>query len=249
MGPSLAVVTGTSSGIGLAVAQELLQRGWSIVGISRRPAPITHANYTQMCLDLGDTATLLAAVDEQVGTRVSDPAVSRLGLVNNAALVGLLGTVEHMDPNELLRVYAVNVVAPAALMGWMLRRRHGAAAMRIVDVSTGAAVRALPGMAAYASSKAALRMLGMVLGTELELPQPDGSPRRDVSLLSFEPGMVDTAMQTDVRTRDPEVLPIVGWFKAAEQEGKLVSPALPARAIADYLESDGQPSFREERLT
>lgn len=60
----IALVTGTSSGIGTAVAVELLARGWRVVGLSRRRAPIESAAYTHVAVDLGDVATLADRLDE-----------------------------------------------------------------------------------------------------------------------------------------------------------------------------------------
>mgnify|MGYP003349749368 FL=1 len=81
---------------------------------------------------------------------------------------------------------------------------------------------------------------------ELDLAGPQDT--RDVSVLSYEPGMVDTAMQQTARASEPDVLPLVDMFKAAAHEGRLVPPSRPASEIADFLESDGQPRFSERRL-
>jgi len=217
------------------------------VGVSRRPGQIESPHYSHLRLDLAETAGLIPVIEEQVGPIVSDPAMHRLALVNNAALVGLLGAIEQLDPAELLKVYAVNVAAPISLLSWLLRRSHPGAAIRIVNVSSGAAVQPFPGLGAYGSSKAALRMIGMVLGVELDASHERGNRSPDVSILSFEPGLVDTEMQTTVRTSSREVLPMVEFFKKAASEGHLVPPAVPATVIADYLDGDGHPGFAEHR--
>jgi len=112
-----------------------------------------------------------------------------------------------------------------------------------VNVSTGAAVRALPGLGAYGSAKAALLMAGQVLAAELDMSHGQGGAPRDVSIMSFEPGLVDTEMQAAVRSSSADTLPILDFFKQAAAEGRLVPPAVPAAAIADYVEADGNPTF------
>jgi len=112
----LAIVTGTSSGIGEAVALELLRRDWQVVGIARRRALIDDARYRHLAIDLADIAHLTEAMESALGERVADPRLARLALVNNAADPGLLGPVTKIEPGAMLRVYAVNVVAPAAVM-------------------------------------------------------------------------------------------------------------------------------------
>ena len=240
----VALVTGTSAGIGLALARELLARGWRVVGIARRLAEIEQQSYLHLRLDLEDTAALLEGIERAAGPLVSDAAVTRVALVNNAAMGGLLGPVEQLVVAGLPGIYAVNLTAPVALMGWLLRRSHANAAVRIVNVSTGAAVRAFPGLAAYGSSKAALRMAGMVLAVELDA----ASPARDVSILSYEPGMVDTDMQTAARGSSRDVLPMVDFFTQAATEGRLEPPARPAAEMADYVDGDGYPRFAERRF-
>jgi benzil reductase ((S)-benzoin forming) len=237
---SLALVTGTSSGIGEALALDLLGRGWRVVGVARRDAPISHAEYTHLRVDVGDLAALSVLLDSKVKPLLTDRAVSRVGLVNNAALVALLGTVPALDPLQLPRVYAVNTAAPVLLMGWFLRTVpvH-------INVSSGLAVMPLPGGVAYGSSKAALRMAGMIVATELDAES--GNRPRDASVLSYEPGVVDTPMQTTARNTPVETLPMVQMFADWKATGALLAPALPAGEIADYLSRDGHPRWLEQR--
>jgi benzil reductase ((S)-benzoin forming) len=243
----LALVTGTSSGIGEALARELLRRGWQVIGAARRAPSIDDPGYTHLHVDLEDLAALPALLDAQVRPRLLERGVNRVALVNNAAMLGLLGPVAVMDPLVMLRVYAVNAGAPTILMGWLLRHSPAGIPVRIVNVSSGVAVAAYPGTAAYGSSKAALRNIGMNLAAELDADAPRGSAARDATILSYEPGTVDTPMQTAVRESPVEVLPIVGFFQQLAAEGHLVAPAVPAAEIADYLEADGHPRWMERR--
>jgi benzil reductase ((S)-benzoin forming) len=244
----LAFITGTSSGIGEALARELLGGGWRVVGVARRVASIAEPRYTHLQLDLRDLGALTAALDTRIAPLVADPAVTRLGLVNNAALDGILGTVTRLDAAAMLEVYTVNTAAPTLLMGWFQRHARPGQPLRVVNVSSGAAVAAFPGCGAYGNTKAALRMAGMVLATELDAPGPEASSQPDTSILSFEPGIVDTPMQAIARTSSVEVLPIVQMFKDLAAAGTLVPPVHPARAIAEYLMADGHRRWEEHRF-
>lgn len=244
----VALVTGSSSGIGEAVARELLRRQWRVVGFSRRMAALEHLLYSHLQLDLANTAELASRVDAEVGNVVADPTVTRLALVNNAADPGLLGPLDRVDPIEMLRVYAINVVSPAWLMGWLVRRSKGDVPLRIVNLSSGAALSAFPGLGPYGTSKAALRMVGMVLASELELPERPGGARQDATVMSYDPGVVDTAMQAAVRGSTIETLPIVDVFKHLATDGLLAPPEGPASEIADYLDGDGHPRVSERHF-
>ncbi|MGB7212354.1 MAG: SDR family NAD(P)-dependent oxidoreductase [Gemmatimonadales bacterium] len=244
---SFALVTGTSSGIGASLARDLLGRGWSVAGISRRAAAIEAPGYIHLRLDLADLAATTAALETTIRPILADPDVRRIGLVNNAALVGLLGPVDQIDPVELLNVYAVNTTVPILLMGWFLRHLRPDVPLRIVNVSTGAAVTPLPGLGAYGSSKAALRLAGMILAAELD-GRSAGTAGPDVSILSYEPGLVDTPMQATIRSSSAEIMPMIQVFQDWAATGALAPPSAPAARIADYLEEDGHPRWSELRF-
>jgi len=243
-----ALVTGTSAGIGAALATALLARAWRVVGVARRPAAIDHAQYTHVAVDLADVTDAIAAIERVVAPLVADRRWRRIGLVNNAAAGGLLGPLERIEPDTLAALYAVNVVAPVQLMGLVVERSQPEAILRIVNLSSGSAVHPFPGLAAYSSSKAALRMAGMILGAELESPLRRGTPRPGAAIVSYEPGIVETAMQVNARSISPDEFPWVGIFHEFQSQDRLVAPERPAADIVALLEADGLPRFSERRL-
>ncbi|MEP6495726.1 MAG: SDR family NAD(P)-dependent oxidoreductase [bacterium] len=243
-----AVVTGTSSGIGAAVAAQLLEHGWTVAGIARRPSQLKHSRYTHLEIDLADAAALPHATDEHLVPRFRNTKWARVGLVNNAASVGPLVPVHKIQPAELLRLNAVNVAAPIWLMGVVSRNTEASVPLRVVNVSSGAAVSGIPGLAAYGSSKAALRLAGMVAAAEWQSTVAYAPTRKDVAVLSYQPGTVDTPMQGIARSFDAQEYPWVKMFRDFAEQGRLVPVALPAREIVEFLESNGQPPFAERRL-
>jgi NAD(P)-dependent dehydrogenase (short-subunit alcohol dehydrogenase family) len=244
----LALVTGTTRGIGEAVAARLIVQGWTVIGIARSPAPIEHARYRHLVLDLRDPTALANTIEDELGPVVSHSRWRRIGLVNNAALSGALGPMETIDPVELLRLSAVNWVAPTWLIGFMVRRASVDVALRIVNVSSGAAVRAFPGLADYCGSKAALRMTGMVTAAEWDSPLRTAPTHANAAILSYEPGTVDTDMQAAARSRPLAEYPWGGLFRDFAARGALIPPAVPASEIVEFLETDGHARFTERRL-
>ena len=231
-----ALVTGTSSGIGGAVAKELLSRGWHVLGVARRKAQF-NGKYQHLALDLSDVGAATRTIEDQLGARIAEPGWTRVGLVNNAA-IGLAGRVQNLDAAELSRSFELNAVMPLWLMGFVIKRAK--APVRVVNLSSGAAVRAFPGLAAYCASKAALRMAGMAVSAEVE---------KDLNILSYAPGVVDTEMQLATRSKSLEEFPWVETFRRFHAEGRLVSPELPAADIVKFLEADGGERFVEARLS
>lgn len=243
----LAIVTGTSSGIGEKVAEQLLERGWQVIGLARRAAKLRAPGYVHYSVDLADVDRLTERMETQIGQRVRDRALTRVALVNNAADVALLGQVDQLNPAGMLQAYAINTVAPVVLMGWVLRTAAPRVPVRIVNVSSGAGVEAFPGLGAYGATKAALRHAGMVLGAELDMRAAGGAPR-DATVWSYEPGVVETPMQTAVRSATAVSVPIVQVFHDLAAQGQLRSADQPAAEIVSYLETDGHPRFSEQRF-
>lgn len=242
-GTKVVLVTGASSGIGQAVAVECVRRDWQTIGASRRNGG-THPGagaYTHLQLDLSRLEEVVERVENELSIVISAPHLARVCLVNNAADPSLLGTLDQIDPAAALRSYAVNVVAPIWLMGWVVRRSRPEVPVRIVNVSSGAGVAPFPGLGTYGGTKAALRLAGMVFASELA----DG--HRDVTILSYSPGRVDTPMQKLARSSSRETLPIAHLFSQWHAEGALLKPEVPAAEIVDYAEGDGHPRFVEWR--
>jgi NAD(P)-dependent dehydrogenase (short-subunit alcohol dehydrogenase family) len=243
----ICLVTGTSSGIGLAVAEELLRRGWDVAGVARRPAPLHHARYRHLRLDLADTARMESEFEGAFGEALALAGRGRVGLVNGAATLEPVGPTVATPAAGLARAFALNAVAPIWLLGFFLRRARGGK-LRVVDVSSGAARRAYAGWSAYCATKAALRMAGEVVGEEARSFAPGTVLPVDLSLVSYEPGVVDTEMQEAVRGTLAGAFPQVARFLDLHASGKLHHPSKPAMEIADLLESDGLPPFSERRL-
>jgi benzil reductase ((S)-benzoin forming) len=179
---------------------------------------------------------------------LQSPALQRVALVNNAADVALYGRLSDVGAADMLQAYAVNSVAPVLLMGLVTRHVAASTAVRIVNVSTAAARAAYPGLGTYAMTKAALRLAGMVMAEELQLGPARGD-RRDISILSYEPGVVDTPMQLAARSASPSRLPIVDVFNGFKANGDLVAPEVPAGNVVSYIEADGHPPFSEGELS
>ena len=235
----LALVTGTSTGIGAAVARELLERGWQVVGVARRAAQLDAPNYHHLSLDLAEVSAASAAIEREFGAILAERAWERVGLVNNAA-VAPAGRARTLDAPDLLHAFALNTVMPVWLTGFLLKERPQGALIRIVNLSSGAAVRAIPGMTAYCSSKAALRMAGMVAAAEDDA---------DLAILSYGPGTVDTDMQLAARSAPLEEFPSAAMFRQFHAEGRLAAPELPAADIANFLEADSTERFAETSRT
>jgi len=186
----VALVTGASRGLGLALARELAATGWHLI-LDGRGADALSAAAEELSArtvvraipgDVADPdhrAALVAAAWDLGGIDV---------LVNNASVLGPSPQPNLAEyPVDVLReVYEVNVIAPLALAQEalpQLRARNGV----IVNITSDAAREPYEGWGGYGSSKAALEQWGNVLGAE----EPD------VRVYTFDPGDMRTQMHQE----------------------------------------------------
>jgi NAD(P)-dependent dehydrogenase (short-subunit alcohol dehydrogenase family) len=186
----VAVITGASRGLGLAIAQELVERGWQLIVDARDGASLERA-----MRDLGTPEQVTALPGDVAEPRHREAiaeAVDRAGsvalLVNNASLLGPSPQppLERYPLAELERVFRVNTFAPLALIQALLPTLQEAGGT-IVNVTSDAAVEAYEGWGGYGASKAALEQLTAILGAE----EPT------LHVYSFDPGDMRTAMHQD----------------------------------------------------
>lgn len=166
----VAVVTGASRGIGLAVAAELVARGARVCITARNAEPLAEA-----VAGLGGPERAIAVAGKaddpahqaEVVERVLD-AFGRFDLlVNNTGINPAFGSILDIESAAAAKILAVNVLAPLA---WVRRARdawmgeHGGA---IVNVASIAGLHPSPGIGMYGVSKAALIRLTTELAMEL----------------------------------------------------------------------------------
>jgi 2-keto-3-deoxy-L-fuconate dehydrogenase len=216
-----ALVTGGASGIGRAVAELLLERGWAVAVLDRDVSGAPEGAAAVQA-DVTDAAAVEAAVRE---------AAEGLGgldaLINNAG-IGAQGTVEENSDDEWRRVFEVNVlgmvrVARAALP--YLRRSEQAA---IVLTSSVAATAGLPNRALYSATKGAILSLTYAMAAD--------HVREGIRVNCVNPGTADTPWVGRLldAADDPEAERAA--LEARQPMGRLVSAREVAEAIA-YLAS------------
>lgn len=178
-------MTGTSSGLGAAIASCLALDGYFVVGISRRSVTakdlgIEESSYTHIAFDLGeigDIPHLVASIIRQHGTPFA--------LVNNAA-IGSDGLLPTMHNSEIEELITVNITSPIVLTKYVSRAMLGAREGRIVSISSVVASTGYRGLSVYAATKAALQGFTRSLARDLG--------RRSITVNCIAPGFVDTPM-------------------------------------------------------
>ena len=185
-----AIITGGSSGIGLALARELTRRGYDTALLARRTEPMSGVGKAAIACDVTDVESVRDAVrqaEEALGGPI-DLAVANAGIS-----VPMHGTNFKMaDAEQVIRVnvlgmmYLFDAVIPS-----MVERRSG----RFVGVASIAGLRGIPAAAPYSASKAAMQ--SFLEATRVELA-PYG-----VGVTIVNPGFIATPMTEKNRFRMP----------------------------------------------
>ena len=186
----VAIVTGASSGIGLATARLLARKGASVALVARSSDKLEAlarelpGSLPVVCdvTDVAQIAAMVRAVEERFG---------RVDILVNNAGQGYDATMEETDLARLRRLFDLYLAAPVVAMKLVvpLMRRQGGGA--IFNVSSGTALMHLPGMGGYSAIKAALAHLSLTAREELK---DDGITvgviYPYVTLTAFEPNTI-----------------------------------------------------------
>jgi NAD(P)-dependent dehydrogenase (short-subunit alcohol dehydrogenase family) len=205
----VAVVTGGASGIGAAVVERLQARGAEVVVADRNSVPGHPA------VDVTDPASV-EGLATHVRTRYGRCDI----LVHSAAVVST-GGVDTVSEADWDRVFAVNVKGIWAVSRALLPLMGNGTA--IVTVSSAAGLRAIPDMAAYVASKAAV--LGLTRSMAIDLAE------RGIRVNCVCPGLVDTPMAR----RSQELRTDSARQAVEEYRGYLVRRHGEAREIAEAV--------------
>ena len=155
----VAIVTGSSSGIGYEVCKQLRDKGYTVYGLSRRG--LAPEGVTPMKADVADAGVLCSVIDE-IARREG-----RIDLLVANAGMGISGPVELSETADMQRIMNVNffgqVYAAQSLLPYMRAQKGGS----IVFVSSVAAPIAIPYQAFYSASKSAVNSVALALRNEV----------------------------------------------------------------------------------
>jgi NAD(P)-dependent dehydrogenase (short-subunit alcohol dehydrogenase family) len=232
----LTVVTGASRGMGLAIAEQLLDAGHDLLCISRKTTAALdeHAARAgvaceQWPQDLARAQAVAARLETWLQSKARGDLES-VTLINNAALLPAVAPLGHIPLAELEDAIRVDLEAPLLLTSAFLRATASwRAARKVLNISSGLGRRPMASQALYCAAKAGMDLFTRCVALE-EAKHPNGA-----KVCSLAPGVIDTDMQVQLRSSDPKEFPDIGYFTGIKEQGVLVSPADAAKRVIAYL--------------
>jgi hypothetical protein len=216
MSRPVAVVTGSSSGIGAAITESLIARGWAVCGISRRS--VTHESpfYAHYEADLTDAKHIERAVasilERYSATEAQDHEIR--ALINNAG-VGYFAPHEELSLTQIEELMRINLTAPLMLSKLLLRTLK-ANQGSIINISSFSAHENSSFGAAYAATKAGLRHFGNSLFEECR--------KSGLKVVTISPDITRTPFYDSLS------------FAPEDDENAAITPQCVAQVVMDVLD-------------
>jgi len=239
--PGLYIVTGSSRGLGAALAAELVRQGHAVLGIARHSTGMQPAGpaFTGWALDLADPVPAASRLGDWLATLDSTRFASA-NLVNNAGVLSRMGPIDETTSDDLSNALRVGLEAPVLLAAAFLRAtRAWPVPRRVLNISSGLGRRAMAGSASYCAAKAGLDHFTRC--TALDEAERSNGAR----IVSLAPGVIDTDMQAHLRDSDPQRFPDRDTFLQLKTDGQLVSAHDTATRVLAFLH---RPDFGEKSI-
>jgi NAD(P)-dependent dehydrogenase (short-subunit alcohol dehydrogenase family) len=232
-----ALITGGTQGLGLEIARHYLRAGIDGVCICGRDAEVLE----RAVQELGEASDEGQQVIAQVADVSDEAQVEALVaatlehfpqltvLVNNAGIYGPKGTIDELDWSEWVRAIEINLLGSVLVARSLVSHFRRVGYGKIVQLSGGGATNPLPGLSAYAASKAGAVRFAETLAEELR------DERVDVN--SIAPGALNTRMLDEVIAAGPERVGESFYARALEQQRTGGAPLQRGAELAVWLAS------------
>jgi NAD(P)-dependent dehydrogenase (short-subunit alcohol dehydrogenase family) len=231
-----AIITGASMGLGFEIAKKYLEAGASLMICARNEMLLDKAALAlrplagtgQSVLALPADISKLADVTALVGAALREFGHLDV-LVNNAGVAGPCGAIENVDLKEWFRAIEINLLGCVLLSRAVLPHFKKAARGKIIQLSGGGATSPLPGLSAYAASKAAVIRFVETLAEET---RPD-----HIDVNAIAPGALNTRMLDEFLAAGPERIGPAFYERSLRQKKDGGAPLGKGADLAVFLGS------------
>lgn len=240
----LYILTGASRGMGLAMAEQLIAPDHQLLCISRHPnealtrkAAEKNSTLTQWSLDLSEALPVATQLAQWL-QGLDAPTFGSVTLINNAGVIPAIAPLSASDPLELARALRVGLEAPMLLTAAFLKATlHFQVPRKVLNISSGLGGRPMASQAAYCAAKAGMDHFTRCLALD------EARVANGAKVCALAPGVIDTDMQTQLRSATPEDFPEQSGFAQLKQSGQLTTACEAATRVLAWL---ARPDFGQQ---
>ena len=223
----LTFVAGGSKGLGAELVKLCSQQGHRVMEFSRSGQVPQHID-----CDFANAVSCQATFDQ---TFAAHKPTDGINLLINTATLAPFGPLSQADPAVIQQHLSINVTCTLLLIRSFLAAYQDVDGPKtIAYISSGAARRAIPGLAVYSASKAFFERFIDTLATE---QQDQAHPCR---CLIINPGVMNTDMQAEIRSQDKADFPMVDMWQEFHETGQLAAPHDIATVCLRLLQGEGE---------
>ena len=212
----LLIITGASKGLGQSLLNLALNEDYTVLTLSRSKS-ISHPKHLHINHDLTKSTGLESKLERAL-LKLDLKKLSSLTLIHNAAMIGPIGEIDTFKVQDMESHLKLNLLIPMVLSSWLMRTfKKRKCPITIGSISSGAATRPISNWSLYCSTKSALQMFTECLSN-------DYRERPHFRAFSFSPGVMDTQMQSTIRSQKKRNFKELERFRELKQKNQLLSP-------------------------
>ncbi|NHN26731.1 SDR family oxidoreductase [Flavobacterium jejuense] len=155
-------ITGASSGIGKAIGEYLLNKGFIVYGTSRNPEKIENSRIPLLALDVRNVESIKNAIQQLIDKE------GKVDVVINNAGVGITGPLEEIPTEEIKNNFETNLFGPIEVMKAVLPQMRSQKSGLILNITSIAGYMGLPFRGVYSASKGALELVTEAMNMEVK---------------------------------------------------------------------------------
>ena len=221
-------IAGGSKGLGAALVKSLLKQNHMVFEFSRTDNNPQHIN-----CDFNHPNAAKTIFNQTFASHLNNNYPS-INLIINTATLAPFGSISSATYNELNAHLNINIASTLFLIQSFLSAFQNTNTKKTITyISSGAARRAIPGMAMYSASKAFFERFIDTLAEEQK------STTCPIDCMVINPGVMNTDMQAEIRAQSADDFPMVGQWNELHQKGQLANPIAVATVCTDLILETG----------
>jgi len=205
----MVIITGINKGLGQAFFNFFLQKKKTIIiGITRNlnEEQLKIQNKFNNVIFVEKDLSTLKNIDEEIKLQTYySTEIKEIVFINNAASINPIEAIGNLNEDAIFKAFQLNTIAPILLTNHIIKNNRSKL-IRIFNISSGAANKPIVGWGLYCSAKSANEMFFKTLELQEET-------NNNIEVYNIDPGVMDTDMQKNIRSKEKKIMPNVDQFK------------------------------------